>query len=83
MGGNRKKKPGSFSVKKAAKKTLEENTFFFSFLFYLFLEAFKVNLYNLGQTVEKPRVQPGRTVPSEFPKAPPEGTPEGQFFQAA
>ena len=37
----------------------------------------------LGQTVEKPRVQPGKTVPWEFPRAQPEGTPEGQFFQAA
>ena len=37
----------------------------------------------MGQTVEKPRVQPGKTVPREFPKVQPEGTPKGQFFQAA
>ena len=27
--------------------------------------------------------QPGKTVPREFPRAAPSGTPEGQFFQAA
>ena len=32
---------------------------------------------DMGQTVEKPRVQPGKTVPREFPRAQPEGTPEG------
>ena len=37
----------------------------------------------LGQTVEKPRVQPGKTVPSEFPRLQPKGTPEGPFSQAA
>ena len=37
----------------------------------------------MGQTVENPRLQPGKTVPREFPRAQPEGTPEGQFFQAA
>ena len=43
---------------------------------------FEINsILNLGQTVEKPRVQPGKTVPREFPRAQPEGTPEGQFFR--
>ena len=37
---------------------------------------------NMGQTVEKPRVQPGKAVPREFPRAQPEGTPKGQFFRA-
>ena len=37
----------------------------------------------LGPTVEKRRVQPGKTVPREFPREQPEGTYEGQFFQAA
>ena len=37
----------------------------------------------LGQTVEKPRVQLGKTVPREFPRAQPKRTPKGQFFQAA
>ena len=34
----------------------------------------------MGQTVENPRGQPGKTVPGEFPRAQPEGTREGQFF---
>ena len=38
---------------------------------------------SLEQTVEKPRVQSGKTVIMEFPRAQPEGTSEGQFFQAA
>ena len=37
---------------------------------------------SLGQTVEKPKVQSGKTVPREFPRAQPKGTPEGLFFQA-
>ena len=35
---------------------------------------------SLGQTVDKPRVQPGKTVPREFLRAQPVGTSEGQFF---
>ena len=38
---------------------------------------------SMKQTVEKPRVQPGKTVPKEFPRAQPKGTPKGQLFQAA
>ena len=30
---------------------------------------------SVGQTVEKSRVQPGKTVPREFPRAHPKGTP--------
>ena len=37
----------------------------------------------MGQTVEKLSVQLGKTIPWEFPRAQPKGTPEGQFFQAA
>ena len=32
----------------------------------------------MGQTMEKPREQPGKTVPLEFPRAQPKGTPKGQ-----
>ena len=35
---------------------------------------------NMGQTVEKPRVQPGKAVPREFPRAQPEGTPETECW---
>ena len=48
----------------------------------LAVELITVN-HTLGQTVEKPGVQPRKTVPAEFPRAQPERTPGGQFFQAA
>ena len=34
-------------------------------------------MLHLGQTVKKQRVQPGKTVPREYPRVQPEGTPEG------
>ena len=37
----------------------------------------------MGQIVEKTSVQPGKTVPRQFPRAQPKGTPKGQFFQTA
>ena len=44
------------------------------------LRADTKKVVSMGQTVEKPRRRPEKTVSREFPRAQPEGTPDGPFF---